>query len=113
MTLRSGKGDRLWDAGRTGPWLLPYVVGGLTFVAVGLLNPHGTHLVLISAVAASFGGMSVPAWYPGLWARRPPVSAQDGPLGVPLSRAWLAGAAIALLLFVGVLGLGIRFAAGR
>jgi hypothetical protein len=92
--------------------LLPYAVGGLTFVAAGLLNPHGVYLVLISAVAASFGGMSLLAWYPRLWARRPPVSAQDPPLGVPRSRAWLIGAAIALLLFVGVLGPGIRFGAG-
>jgi len=93
--------------------LLPYAVGGLTFVAAGLLNPHGLSLVLISAAAASFGGTSLLAWYPGLWARRPPVRPQDVPLGVPRSRAWLGGAAIALLLFVGVLGPGIRFGAGR
>jgi hypothetical protein len=36
--------------------LLPYVVGGLTFVAAGLLNPHGVYLVLISVVAASLPG---------------------------------------------------------
>ena len=93
--------------------LLPYVVGGLTFVTAGLLNPHGLYLVLISAAAASFGGTSLLAWYPGLWARRPPVSAQALPLGVPRSRAWLVGAAIALVLFVGVLGPGIRFGPGR
>ena len=93
--------------------LLPYLVGGVTFVAAGLLNPHGLELVLISAAAASFGGASLLAWYPGLWARRPPVSAQAPPLGVPRSRAWLVAAAIALILFVGVLGPGIRFGAGH
>jgi hypothetical protein len=88
--------------------LCPYVVGGLTFVAAGLLNPHGLYLVLISAAAASFGGTSLLAWYPVVWARRPPVGAQTPPLGVPRSRAWLVGAAVVLILFVGVLGPGIR-----
>src|SRR4029453_5725352 len=69
--------------------LLPYLVGGLTFVTAGLLNPHGLYLVLISAAAASFGGTSLLAWYPGLWARRPAVSAQALPLGVPRRRGWL------------------------
>ncbi|HEY1905959.1 MAG TPA: hypothetical protein VGG91_07955 [Myxococcaceae bacterium] len=93
--------------------LLPYLVGGLTFVVAGLLNPHGVYLVLISAVAASFGGTSLLAWYPALWARRPPVAPAAVPLGVSRSRVWLAGAAIALVFFVGVLGPGVRFAAPR
>jgi len=66
--------------------LLPYVVGGLTFVLAGLLNPHGLSLVLISAAAASFGGTSLLAWYPGLWARRPAVAPEIALLGVPRSR---------------------------
>jgi len=89
--------------------LLPYVVGGLTFVLAGLLNPHGLYLVLISAAAASFGGTSLLAWYPGLWARRPAVAPEIALLGVPRSRGWLVAAAIALVLFVGVLGPGVRF----
>ena len=93
--------------------VLPYVVGGLTFVVAGLLNPHGLYLVLVSAAAASFGGTSLLAWYPALWARRPPVGPQDIPLGVPRSPAGLVAAAIVLILFVGVLGPGIRFGAGR
>lgn len=89
---------------------LPYVVGGVTFVAAGLLNPHGIYLVLISAVAASFGGTSLLVWYPRVWARRPPVAPEEAPLGVPRSRAWLVGAAFTLILFVGVLGPGVRIA---
>jgi hypothetical protein len=72
--------------------------------------------VLISAVAASFGGTSLLAWYPVLWARRTAGTSPDAdvPLGVPRSVGWLVAAAIVLTLFVGVLGPGIRFgAAGR
>jgi len=93
--------------------LLPYLVGGATFVLAGVLNPLGWVYVLISAVAASFGGTSLLAWYPGLWARRTPVTSPEVPLGVPRSVGWLIAAAIALFVFVGVLGPGIRFAAGR
>lgn len=89
--------------------LLPYVVGGLTFVLAGLFNPHGLYLVLISAAAASFGGTSLLAWYPGLWARRPAAAPESIPLGVPRSRGWLIAAVIALVVFVGVLGPGLRF----
>ena len=76
----------------------------------GVLNPLGWIYVLISAVAASFGGTSLLAWYPMLWARRTPVDAPVVPLGVPRSPAWLVAAAIALILFVGVLGPGVRLA---
>ena len=93
--------------------LLPYLVGGATFVLAGALNPLGWIYVLISAVAASFGGTSLLAWYPMLWAKRTPVTSVEVPLGVPGSPAWLVAAAIALVLFVGVLGPGVRFDAGR
>ena len=93
--------------------LLPYLVGGATFVLAGVLNPLGWIYVLISAVAASFGGTSLLAWYPMLWAKRTPGTSVEVPLGVPRSPAWLVAAAIALVLFVGVLGPGVRFDAGR
>jgi len=89
--------------------VLSYVVGGVTFVAAGLLNPHGLELVLISAAAASFGGMSLLAWYPGVYARRPAARPGESPLGVSRSRGWLVAATITLVLFVGVLGPGVRF----
>ena len=93
--------------------LLPYLVGGATFVLAGVLNPLGWIYVLISAVAASFGGTSLLAWYPMLWAKRTPVTSVEVPLGVPGSPGWLVAAAIALVVFVGVLGPGVRFDAGR
>jgi len=87
--------------------LLPYVVGGTLFVVAGLLNPHGLQLVLISAAAASFGGTSLLAWYPAIWARRAP-GGTEPPLGVGRSVVWLALAAIVAGLFIGVLGPGVR-----
>ena len=89
--------------------LLPYLVGGTLFVVAGLLNPHGWQLVLISAAAASFGGTSLLAWYPRLWARRPPASAEPS-LGVLRSVGWLAAALVVGGIFVGVLGPGIHLA---
>jgi len=91
--------------------VLPYAVGGLTYVAAGVLNPHGIYLVLISAVAASFGGTSLLVWYPVVWARRTPLASESVPLGVPRSRGWLVAAAITLVVFVGVLGPGVRLTA--
>ena len=93
--------------------VLPYLVGGVTFVLAGVLNPLGWVYVLISAVAASFGGTSLLAWYPELWARRTPANPPAVPLGVPRSPGWLVAAAIVLVLFVGVLGPGIRLGPGR
>jgi len=87
--------------------LLPYLVGGTLFVVAGLLNPHGLQLVLISAIAASFGGTSLLAWYPGLWARRAP-SGAGPPLGVPRSVVWLVAGLVVGGMFVGVLGPGVR-----
>lgn len=87
--------------------LLPYLVGGATYVMAGLFNPHGFALVLISAAAASFGGTSLLAWYPRLWARRPPASAGGPLLGVPRSSAWLILALVLAGVFVGLLGPGI------
>jgi len=93
--------------------LLPYLVGGATFLAAGALNPHGAHLVLISAAAASFGGTSLLAWYPPLFAARVPGSSGAPPLGVPRSWAWISAAAVTLAIFVGWLGPGIDFHPGR
>jgi hypothetical protein len=93
--------------------LLPYLVGGVTFVVAGLLNPHGLVLVLISAAAASFGGTSLLAWYPRIWARRAPVGPAEPTLGVPRSTGWLVLAAIVLAIFVGVLGPGLTLGPAR
>src|SRR5438874_40979 len=38
--------------------LIPYLAGGVSLVVAGILNPYGLRVVLISAVAAAFGGTS-------------------------------------------------------
>lgn len=86
--------------------LVPYLAGGVAFVAAGSLNPFGLELVLVSAAAAAFGGTSLLAWYPPI--PRPPAPATtEPPLGIGRSRAWLIAAAVVLLFFVFVLGPGI------
>jgi hypothetical protein len=88
--------------------LLPYFVGGFTFVAAGALNPLGFEILLISAVAASFGGSSLLAWF---YVMRADKLAPGAPaaLGIARSRVWIAAAVVCLAIFVGVLGRGITF----
>jgi hypothetical protein len=90
--------------------LVPYLAGGTLYVAAGLPNPVGLRLVLISAAAASFGGTSALAWMAQLLrneTRFPPREGEPPPL--PRSTSWLVAGAVVALLFVLVLGPGIRF----
>jgi len=86
--------------------LIPYVAGAFTMILAGLLNPLGMKIVLISAAAASLGGTSLLAWYPAT-PRAPSAYATDTPRGITRSIPWIVSAAIAMLLFVLVLGPGI------
>jgi hypothetical protein len=89
--------------------LLPYLTGGITFVVAGLLNPEGIVLVLISAAAASFGGTSWLAWYPrSKKDERSRELAPAEPASIPRQVPWVVAGAIAFVLFVGVLGPGIK-----
>jgi hypothetical protein len=86
-----------------------YLAGGLLYVAAGLPNPVGLKLVLISAAAASFGGTSALAWMAQLLrnpARFPVHGGEPQPL--PRSLGWLAAGVVVALVFVAVLGPGIR-----
>jgi hypothetical protein len=87
----------------------PYLIGGTTFLLAGLLNPYGLNLVLTSAVAASFGGASLLAWYP--MSRTAPSSSKtlENPLVLKTSRGWMIAAAITLVIFMGFLGRGMNF----
>jgi len=93
--------------------LLPYLVGGATYLLAGTLNPHGWQLVLISAAAASLGGTSLLAWYPPLWAKKAATGDAAPPQGIPRSIAWCVTAAIVLVFFVVVLGPGLHFSPAR
>jgi hypothetical protein len=90
--------------------LLPYLVGGGTYLLAGMLNPYGMVLVLISAAAASLGGASLLAWYPPLWARRPALAPEGPALAIGRSMGWLLAALLVLVVFVGVLGPGVNLA---
>jgi len=89
--------------------VVPYVAGGLLYVAAGLLNPHGLRLVAISAAAASFGGASALAWMAQLLrnTRAYPPSA-EAPLSLPSSGAWRLAALLVAAVFVVVLGPSVR-----
>jgi hypothetical protein len=90
--------------------VIPYVAGGILYVAAGVLNPVGAALVLISAAAASFGGTSGLAWMAQLLRDERRFPPKDGPvLRVPRSVPWLLAGVATTLLFVFVLGPGIRF----
>lgn len=91
--------------------VVPYLAGGALYVAAGLFNPLGWLLVLVSAVAASFGGTSALAWMAQLLRdeRRWPPAAGAARLDLARSPGWVAAGLVALVVFVGVLGPGIRF----
>jgi hypothetical protein len=88
--------------------LYPYVAGGVVFVIAGLLNPSDWKLVLISAAAASFGGTSLLAWYPGRADASWSISAPGEAANIPRSPAWMVAAAVLSVVFVGVLGPSVR-----
>jgi hypothetical protein len=90
--------------------LVPYVAGGLLYVAAGLRNPMGWKLVLISAAAASFGGTSAFAWMSELLrdqGRFPPSG--DEPLRLARSASWIGAGLLAAAVLVLLLGPAVRF----
>jgi hypothetical protein len=89
--------------------LIPYLAGGVLYVAAGALNPVSPLLVLISAAAASFGGVSALAWMTELL-RTPAYPAASGvPLAIHRSVGWIALGATTALVFVALLGPGLQF----
>ena len=89
--------------------LVPYFTGGILSCVAGLFNPVGMILVAISAAAASFGGTSGLAWMSQmLRGNRLPRTAFEMP---PLSRSrgWMIAAGILGVLFIAVLGPGLKF----
>jgi hypothetical protein len=87
--------------------LLPYLVGGVTDLVAGMLNPEGVALVLISAAAASLGGTSLLAWYPSSPRAHGIASAPATPASIPRSLLWIVVGASVLVVFVAVFGPGI------
>lgn len=89
--------------------LVAYFTGAILYVAAGSRDPGGLAILVISGVAASLGGTSGLAWGPQLL-KDPTLGTAKDPLPY-LGRDWLwvAAAGVCGVLFVFVLGSGIRF----
>ena len=89
--------------------LVSYLTGAVVICAAGILNPQGFIFVLISAVASTLGGASGLLWMMRML-RSPRFSRPDSAeLALPRSWGWIVAAAVALLIYVAVLGPGIQF----
>jgi len=89
--------------------LVSYVSGVVLYCVAGALNPNGPRLLLISAAAASLGGTS------GLWWGTNFLrgggggdSSTESPTRIPQDSRVVTAAGIAAMVFVFVLGPGIR-----
>jgi hypothetical protein len=84
-----------------------YWAGGVLYCTSSLFNPVGPSLLLISAAAASFGGASGLLWFhKWLLGDRFPLSSDL--VDLDRRRVWLVAGALVAIVFVGVLGPGIR-----
>ena len=89
--------------------LVSYLTGAVVICAAGILNPQGFIFVLISAVASTLGGASGLLWMMRML-QSPRFSRPDSAeLALPRSWGWIVAAAVALLIYVAVLGPGIQF----
>lgn len=89
--------------------LMPYLAGGLLYIAAGLLNPRSLSLVLISAAAASFGGASALSWMASLLSNRKRFPEPEAPpLVLERSLPWLAVGVVSTLVFIVVLGRSVQ-----
>jgi hypothetical protein len=90
--------------------ITPYLTGSALFIISGLFNPLGLMLVLVSAVAASLGGTCGFLFGPQFFLDPDFAPTNEEPIPIARSWGWIATAAIVAVVFVSVLGPGIRFA---
>lgn len=90
---------------------IPYFTGGILACIAGAFNPAGMYLVALSAAAATFGGTSGLVWMNNLLkdTKAIPVGSEPEPPSINRSWPWIAGAACTAVVFVVVLGPGVRF----
>jgi hypothetical protein len=84
-----------------------YVAGGLLLVAGSTLNPISRSLILLSGVSSGFGAMAGLCFVPGLVERRT-TEMPNAPPPLRFSPGWVAVGAVVALVFVAVLGPGVR-----
>jgi hypothetical protein len=86
--------------------LTSYATGALMSVLVGLLNPHGLIIVLISAAASSLGGTSGLAWMMQMLNRHKP--SLTPPLKLGRSWFWLVTGLVLTVTYALILGPTLR-----
>src|SRR5271165_3092858 len=90
---------------------LPYFAGGILACVAGALNPQGLILVVLSAAASTFGGTSGLLWMiDWLNGDRIPLGLEPEPMPIERSWPWIATAGMLAVVFVVVIGPGVRFA---
>ncbi|HXD11712.1 MAG TPA: hypothetical protein VN653_16725 [Anaerolineales bacterium] len=87
--------------------LISYLTGGVVAVLIGLLNPLGLVIVLISSVASSLGGTSGMAWMMQLLDRRKDTG--EEPFALPRSWGWILVSLVFLVAYAAVLGPTLTF----
>jgi hypothetical protein len=88
---------------------MPYWTTGILSSIAGALNPVGPLLILLSAAAASFGGKSGLAW---MWTllRGPRIPSSELQMPrIQRSWGWMVVAIILAIVFIAVLGPGVKF----
>lgn len=89
--------------------LLAYATGVGLYIVAGVLNPGGALLLLVSAAASSLGGTSGLAWGPQTLRAPHDWPSTPAPTRIARDGGVVAAAVVVALLFIGVLGPGIRF----
>jgi len=109
--IGSDKEQRIVRAARLSK--ISYFTGGILACIAGALNPQGFILVVLSAAASTFGGTSGLLWMiDWLKGGRIPLNSEPKPLPIRRNWPWIATAFVIAVVFIAVLGPGLRFAPG-
>jgi hypothetical protein len=85
-----------------------YFTGGALYCVSGLFNPLGPLLLLISAAAASLGGTSGLLWCMSMLRKPAFAPSVRPPIELSRHRGWIVAGVAMAVVFVGVLGPGVR-----
>jgi hypothetical protein len=87
----------------------PYFTDGILAGVAGLLNPAGLFYVVASALPSTLGANAGLLSLPSMMRDGKTPGGEDQVEPIPRSKAWIATAAVASLLFITVLGGGITW----